>query len=83
MIYALTLNPAIDKTLEIINLKVRRLNKINSSCLDASGKDVNFSKVIKVLGGHSITLGSLRGCNGDFILKEIKKMGIMESFIDI
>lgn len=83
MIYTLTLNPAIDRTVEVNNLKVGGLNRVESTRSDASGKGINVSKVIRALHGNSTCLGFLGGSNGEFIRKKINQMEINESFVEI
>ena len=51
MIYTLTLNPAIDKTVEISGLVLGGVNRTDSERSDAGGMGINVSKVIKTLGG--------------------------------
>ena len=46
MIITLTLNPAIDKTVEVKALKPGELVRVNSVREDAGGKGINVSKTI-------------------------------------
>lgn len=57
MIVTVTLNPALDKTMEIDNFNVGRVNRENKSRVDAGGKGINVSKVIQELGGESTATG--------------------------
>ncbi|SKA94120.1 fructose-1-phosphate kinase [Caloramator quimbayensis] len=81
MIKTVTLNPAVDKTVEIDNFKVDSVNRIKSMRLDAGGKGINVSKVIKVLGGHSIATGFLAGRNGNFIKEYLDGYDIDNDFL--
>lgn len=81
MIITLTMNPAIDKTVEVDAFKVDHVNRIKDIHLDAAGKGINVSKVIKKLGGHTKTIAFLGGQNGQFIADELTKDHI--SFINI
>ncbi|GAP41505.1 1-phosphofructokinase [Flexilinea flocculi] len=63
MIFTVTLNPAIDKTVTIDNFRIGDVNRITTSRIDAGGKGINVSRVINQLGGKSIALGIL-GKNG-------------------
>ncbi|MFO8019800.1 MAG: 1-phosphofructokinase [Promethearchaeia archaeon] len=83
MIYTVTLNPAVDRTIELDGIKLGDLNRVKSTRLDAGGKGINVSRVIHSLNGESIALGFLGGKNGGYILNEIKEMGISEEFIRI
>ena len=51
MIYTVTLNPALDKTVEIPSLTIGAVNRIVSMRTDPGGKGINVSKVIRKLGG--------------------------------
>ena len=61
MIITVTMNPAIDKTVEIDALKPGGLNRIRKVEYDAGGKGINVSKTIHELGGESIATGFLGG----------------------
>lgn len=49
MIYTVTLNPALDKTVEIPNLALDTVNRITKMRTDPGGKGINVSKVIAKL----------------------------------
>lgn len=83
MITTITLNPAVDKTIEINNFSIGSVNRISSSRVDAGGKGINVSKVIQSLGGKSKAIGILAGKNGDFIKKYLDSIGIENDFVFI
>lgn len=60
MIYTVTLNPALDKTVEIPSLTVDSVNRITTMRTDPGGKGINVSKVIDKLGGKSIAIRNSR-----------------------
>lgn len=80
MIYTATLNPALDKTVEIPSLTVDRVNRITQMRTDPGGKGINVSKVIQKLGGTSIACGILGGHTGESILSSLKEMGLETFF---
>lgn len=83
MIITLTLNPAVDKTVEINNFAIGNVNRISSMRLDAGGKGINVSKVIKTLGGTSKALGLLAGGAGRFIIDYLDGERIGNDFVFI
>ena len=64
MIYTVTLNPAIDKTVEIAGFAVDAVNRVARMRMDPGGKGLNVSRVIESLGGYSCALAVLGGNNG-------------------
>jgi 1-phosphofructokinase len=80
-IITITLNPAIDKTVEIENLKTGEVNRLSSVRLDAGGKGINVSKVVKSLGGESKALGFLAGKNGEYIKGYLDSLEIENNFV--
>lgn len=80
MIYTVTLNPALDKTVEIPSLTVDAVNRIKSVRTDPGGKGINVSKVIRELGGESIAVGILGGNTGRSIRAALEAMGIKTGF---
>ena len=80
MIYTVTLNPALDKTVEIPSLTVDAVNRITSMRTDPGGKGINVSKVIQKLGGASVAAGILGGDTGRAILSPLTEMGLTTLF---
>lgn len=81
MIITVTLNPAIDKTVEINNVHINSVNRVSSTRLDAGGKGINVSKIVQSLGGKSKALGFLGGRAGTFIKKYLDEMNIENDFV--
>ena len=80
MIYTVTLNPALDKTVEIPSLTVDAVNRITAMRTDPGGKGINVSKVIQKLGGASVAAGILGGDTGRAILSALTEMGLTTLF---
>ncbi len=81
MIVTVTMNPAIDKTVEIEELVPGGLNRIQKVEYDAGGKGINVSKTIRELGGASIAAGFLGGSAGKTIENVLNEKGIRNDFI--
>ena len=80
MIYTVTLNPALDKTVEIPSFAIDSVNRITAMRTDPGGKGINVSKVISKLGGKSIASGILGGATGKTILSALEDMGLETFF---
>lgn len=76
MIYTVTLNPALDKTVEIPDFTLNTVNRITTIRTDPGGKGINVSKVIAKLGGTSKALGILGGASGHAIVAGLKDYGL-------
>lgn len=81
MIVTVTMNPAIDKTVEIESLLPGGLNRIQKVEYDAGGKGINVSKTICELGGVSIATGFLGGNSGKTIERVLNARNIQNDFI--
>lgn len=80
MIYTVTLNPALDKTVEIPSLTVDSVNRITTMRTDPGGKGINVSKVIQKLNGESTATGILGGNTGRSICSALEQMKIRTDF---
>lgn len=83
MIITVTLNPAVDKTINISNFSIGHVNRVESVRIDAGGKGINVSKTIKVLNGESTAFGLIGGKSGDYIKEYLDTLGIKNNFIRI
>lgn len=76
MIYTVTLNPALDKTVTIPRFALDSVNRISELREDPGGKGINVSKVIAKLGGSSRAIALLGGAVGEKIGRALEGMGI-------
>ena len=80
MIITVTLNPALDKTVEIPDFSLDAVNLITAMRTDPGGKGLNVSKVIAKLGGTSTAVGVLGGTTGRRIADAMDALGIACQF---
>ena len=83
MIITVTLNPALDKTIEIDEFKIGNVNRIVSTRVDVGGKGINVSKVIKELKYKSLALGFLGGRSGNQIKEYLDVSNIENDFLPV
>ncbi|ABR50346.1 1-phosphofructokinase [Alkaliphilus metalliredigens QYMF] len=81
MIVTLTLNPAVDKTIEIDSFQINHVNRVSSARLDAGGKGINVSKGVHTLGEKSKAMGILAGKSGQFIKEQLDILKIDNDFL--
>ena len=67
MIITVTLNATVDKTVCVDDFSIGKINRIRSMRIDAAGKGVNVSRLIKRLGRKTFALGFVGGDTGRFI----------------
>jgi 1-phosphofructokinase len=83
MIITVTLNPALDKTARVDAVRVNALNRLGDVTLDAGGKGVNVSAMIRSLGGESMAVGFSGGAAGEELQSLIAKKGLQSDFVRI
>lgn len=83
MIYTVTLNPALDKTIEISDFKVDSVNRAEKTRIDAGGKGINVSRVLKHLDADTVALGILGGYSGRQLEKILVNEGINSNFLTV
>ena len=76
MIYTVTLNPAIDKTVVIENFRAGGVNRVVSVREDAGGKGINVSKCLKNLGEETVAAMILAGSTGKRLENMLDDLGI-------
>lgn len=83
MIYTVTLNPALDRTVAVKQLLEDDTNRILSENYYAGGKGIDVSRVIRELGGQSIALGLVGGYDGLHLEGLLINAGVMTDFTKI
>ncbi len=81
MIYTLTLNPALDYTVKIDELKRGKIILSDSQNMVFGGKGINVSLVLKELEIPSVALGFAAGFVGRGLIEELENKGICHNFV--
>lgn len=76
MIYTVTLNPAIDKTVVIADFCAGSVNRVASVREDAGGKGINVSKCLKQLGADTVAAMILAGETGKRLTTMLQALDI-------
>jgi len=76
MISTVTLNPSLDKTIYVNKLVCNDTNRISKVEVDAGGKGINCSRMLKELGAETKAVAFLGGDTGEFIRFVLEKAGI-------
>ena len=76
MIYTVTLNPALDKTATVENLRLDSVNRISELRVDPGGKGINVSKVVRELGAKTVAIALLGGHTGTMLRTMLVELGI-------
>ncbi|TAK29894.1 MAG: 1-phosphofructokinase family hexose kinase, partial [Chloroflexota bacterium] len=83
MIVTLTLNPAVDKIIQVNRLAIGEVNRVRNSQLDAGGKGINVSRMVDRLGWPTIAFGFLAGEMGSVIERALTDQGVQYSFLRV
>ncbi|MBC5996808.1 1-phosphofructokinase [Romboutsia ilealis] len=83
MIYTVTLNPAIDYLINLDNLEIGSINRVEDEKVYAGGKGINVSNMLKQLGYENTALGFISGFTGEFIVNTLVEKGINNKFIKL
>ena len=83
MIYTLTLNPSIDYVINLDEVNLGELNRIQADHFFTGGKGINVSRVLKNLGHDNTALGFMGGFTGGFVEEELAKEDIQTDFTAI
>jgi 1-phosphofructokinase/tagatose 6-phosphate kinase len=83
MIITVTLNPALDKTLEVPNFTPGRRHRSVDQVAMPGGKGVNVARAIKRLGQPVIATGLAGGATGTRIVEALNDEAILNAFVRI
>ena len=80
-IATITLNPAIDRNiLYEEGLMTGGLNRVSPAVVNAGGKGINVSRMLKRLGIEPYTYGFIGGYTGNMLVDMLKNEGIETQF---
>ena len=83
MIYSVTLNPALDRAINVDRLLEDDTVRVISEQHYAAGKGIDVSRVIKELGGQSVALGLIGGYDGLHLEGLLINAGVMTQLTKI
>jgi 6-phosphofructokinase 2 len=83
MIYTVTLNPALDRSIVVERLMEEDTTRIVEETFYAAGKGIDVSRVIRELGGQSVALGLVGGYDGLHLEGLLINAGVMTDFTKI
>lgn len=83
MIYTVTLNPSLDKTLFFPRLVLGELNRARRVRLDVGGKGFNVSRALLALGVPSVAMGFVAGVTGQYLRQGLVGLGIEADLVEV
>ncbi len=83
MIYTVTVNPSIDYIVQLQNLTLGEVNRMDYDNMLPGGKGINVSRILQELGHESVAWGFLGGFTGNFVEDALKKVGLKSDFTSI
>lgn len=83
MIYTVTLNPALDRAIDVERLRPDDTNRATAETVYAAGKGIDVSRVIRELGGVSQALGLVGGFAGSQLEGLLINAGVLTDFTSI
>jgi 1-phosphofructokinase family hexose kinase len=79
IIFTVTLNPALDEAVAVDNLALGAVNRCRLDALDAGGKGINASRVLRRLGRQTIALGFAGGVTGALLRERLDAEGVQHA----
>ncbi|MCX6029176.1 MAG: 1-phosphofructokinase family hexose kinase [Chloroflexi bacterium] len=83
MIYTVTLNPTLDKTLSVPRLRPGEVHRARFIRQDIGGKGINVSRALTALGIASRPIGFLGGATGQAMRNRLVAAGYDAAFIEV
>ncbi|WP_242254382.1 tagatose-6-phosphate kinase [Bacillus cereus group sp. BfR-BA-01379] len=83
MILSVTMNPSVDISYPIHELKLDFVNRVEAVHKTAGGKGLNVARVIAQMEEGVLATGVLGGTIGEYIIQELNKVNIPNDFLKI
>lgn len=81
MIYTVTLNPAVDRELQVDKIIFDTVLRASQWRVDCGGKGFNVARMLQSLGTSSVALGFAAGKTGELLNEELLSLGIQTDFV--
>lgn len=81
MIYTLTPNPSVDRSLTIEEIRFNTVLRSDKVRLDWGGKGFNVSRALRIMGIESVAMGWVGGGTGKMLADGLQKLGIQTDFV--
>ena len=83
MIYTVTVNPSIDYIVQLNELTLGEVNRMDYDNKLPGGKGINVSRILKELGLDNTAWGFLGGFTGEFVKETLEQTGLKTNFTPI
>ena len=81
MIYTVTLNPAVDRELQVDKITFDTVLRASQWRVDCGGKGFNVARMLQSLGTTSVALGFAAGKTGELLKGQLQSLGIETEFV--
>jgi 1-phosphofructokinase family hexose kinase len=83
VIYTVTLNPSLDRTLTVPRIMYDEMVRATASRVDWGGKGLNVSRTLQSLGAESIAMGFAGGATGQMLERGLRDLGITTELLPL
>lgn len=83
MIYTVTLNPSIDYVVQLADMQIGHVNRLQQDFKFPGGKGINVSRILKAIDVPATALGFVGGFTGEYINHQLQQMAITTDFTTV
>jgi 1-phosphofructokinase family hexose kinase len=83
VIFTVTLNPSLDRTLTVPRIAHDEMVRATASRVDWGGKGFNVSRTLQTLGAASIAMGLAGGATGQMLVQGLHSLGITTDLVPL